>query len=128
MRGVSEYSESAASKSTGGNVRHLPDRGTSEPATDRVDRDWFVKLVKDLYPKDAGFALHVLTGFEERTCYRYASGETKPSGYFLRALLRTDHGWQVLAHAMDGVDLVWWRDVKRGRAYANAIDPIKFGE
>jgi hypothetical protein len=82
MRAVLEKSESAASKSTGQTVSTLPYRGTSEAIADHLANDWFVKLAKDLYPKDAGFALHLLTGFEERTCYRYASGETKAASIF----------------------------------------------
>jgi len=94
-------------------------RNVSDQLADRLvsddDEQWFSEIVRALLPKDAGFALHVATGFEERTCYRYAAGDRKPPAYFLRALLRTEQGWQWLAAVMDGSEVGWWRDLSAAR-------------
>lgn len=94
-------------------------------ATDQMvsdDEGWFPQACRSLVPNDGGLALHVLTGFEERTCYRYAAGDRKPPAYFLRALLRSEHGWQWLAVLMDGSDAQWWTDIQRARLRSAAID------
>src|SRR5690242_10439680 len=92
--------------------------------TDSDDERWFVALVKQLLSKDAGFVLHLQTGFEERTCYRYASGERKPSAYFVRTLLRSEQGWQWLSGIMEGSEPEWWRETKRARAINDAISRV----
>jgi hypothetical protein len=89
----------------------LPSDGKS--AAD--DGDWFAKAAQALLPHKAGTALHYATGFDERACQRYAAGSIKPPAYFLRALLRSDGGWQWLAALMDGADPQWWRDIQRAR-------------
>lgn len=87
-------------------------------ATDHLvseEENWFPQACRTLVPNDAGLTLHYVTGFEERTCYRYAAGDRKPPAYFLRALLRSEHGWQWLAVLMDGAEPQWWRDIQRAR-------------
>jgi hypothetical protein len=88
---------------------------------DSSDTRWFCSICRQLSPSDAGFVLHVLTGFELRSCYRYAANETKPPGYFIRALLRSDHGEQWLAALMDGSKASWWRDLQKARRIAQAL-------
>jgi hypothetical protein len=81
-----------------------------------------------LLPKDAGLALHYIAGtedFEERTCYRYASGARKPPAYFLRALLRSDQGSIFLAALMEGSTAPWWRDHLEAAGKAALLDRIK---
>lgn len=99
-------------------------RPNGQSVGDQTDSDekWFVALAKTLLPKDAGFALHLATGFEERTCYRYAAGDRKPPAYFLRELLRSDQGWQWLSGIMDGSDCEWWDDIKRAKRKSDAFD------
>src|SRR3990167_5186515 len=86
------------------------------------DDDWFVELVRSLYQHKAGTALHYLTGFEERTCQRYAAGHRKSPAYFFRALLRSEHGWQFLSGAMDGCKAHWLRDVQKAMRLKEAVD------
>jgi|SRR6185312_5718483 len=87
--------------------------------------EWFSNICAQLLPKDAGFALHITTGFEERTCYRYAAGNRKPPAYFLRALLRSDQGWTWLSAIMDGADAEWFRDLQRARRVAEVIASVE---
>lgn len=103
-----------------------PSRKAADQLADQTASDeWFADICRVLLPKDAGLALHVTTGFEERTCYRYAAGDRKPPAYFLRALLRTDQGWQWLAAIMDGSDAEWWRELQRARKIAEAIATVE---
>lgn len=89
------------------------------------DDRWFTDICDQLVPKDGGLALRIATGFEERTCYRYAAGDRKPPAYFLRALLRSDDGWTWLAAVMDGTKAQWWLDLQRARRIAEAIASIE---
>jgi hypothetical protein len=77
-----------------------------------------------LLPTKPGTALHYITGFDERSCQRYAAGTVKPPAYFLRTLLRTDQGKQWLAAVMDGCDQQWWRDHQRAERIVASEDNI----
>ena|SRR5690348_6274144 len=79
------------------------------------DDRWFPNVAKILLGKDAGYALHLITGFPERTCYYYASGERKPPAFFLCKLLRSDQGAPFFASIMDGSQAQWWRDLQQAR-------------
>lgn len=72
------------------------------------DENWFAVSCLSLYSAKAGTALHYATGFDERSCYRYAAGQVKPPAYFLRALLRGDHGEQWLNATMADCTSQWW--------------------
>lgn len=72
-------------------------------------------MAKAMFPKDAGLFLHCITGFEERTCYRYASGERKPPAFFLLALLRSEHGGPILSYLMQDCSAPWWRELQNAR-------------
>lgn len=98
---------------------------TADQSVSDDDEMWFAEICTQLVPKDAGLALRILTGFEERTCYRYAAGDRKPPGYFIRSLLRTDQGWTWLAAIMDGSDAGWWIELQRTRRIAEAIASVE---
>lgn len=100
------YSRKNASKFGGQNNGHM--------ASDENER-WFSDICRVLLPKDAGFSLHVATGIEERTCYRYAAGDRKPSAALIRQLLHSEQGWTWLAAFMDGSDATWWRELQTAR-------------
>ncbi len=93
----------------------LVSRNRTVQATDHLDSEWFPQICQALLPKDAGFALHVTTGLDERSCYRYAAGDRKPSADLVRALLRSDQGHVWLAAIMDGSDAPWWRELQAAR-------------
>lgn len=90
--------------------------------SDADDSDWFGSPARDLLGPKPGTALHYATGFPERDCQRYAAGHVRPPGYFVRALLRSDMGWQFLSILMDGSGAVWWAEVVRARRIVAAID------
>lgn len=116
MHGLSASGLAASRKST--------DQHADQMVSDADDR-WFVDVVQTLLPKDAGLALHLSTGFEERSCYRYASGDRKPPGYFIRSLLRTDDGWQWLSGFMEGSDAQWWLDLQLARDIVTLLEKRK---
>lgn len=98
---------------------------TGEGATNGYDKsvgrcvaeseDWFSDACRTLYDGKAGTALHFATGFDERSCQRYAAGTVKPPAYFLRSLLRGQQGWTWLNAAMEGSDAQWWRELRGAR-------------
>lgn len=98
----------------------------AEPAV-KSDGDWFSQTCRALLPHKAGTALHYTTGVDERLCQKYAAGSVKPPAYFLRALLRSDGGWQWLASLMEDSDSGWWRDLQRARRVVSQLDAIDMG-
>src|SRR5262245_44496571 len=79
---------------------------------------WFANICKGLFALKAGLQLHYITGFEERSCQRYAAGTTEPPGDFVRAFLRSEQGGTFLAAIMDGSEAAWWRDLQRAERIA----------
>ncbi len=90
-------------------------RNLADQNTDHLDSDWFSQICHGLLPKDAGFCLHMTTGIDERSCYRYAAGERKPTGYLIYQLLRSERGHVWLKAIMDGSDVQWWRELEAAR-------------
>jgi hypothetical protein len=87
------------------------------------DCDWFSRACRWLYPLKAGTALYLTTGLgDERACQRYAAGTVKPPAFFLRALLRSDHGSQWLEAVMAGSNAIWWRDYQEAVSLKAAVD------
>lgn len=85
--------------------------GKSAGKTTNLSDDWFSMTCKHLLPTKAGTALHYMTGFDERSCQRYAAGDVKPPAFFLLRLLHSPQGWTWLCAAMSGCEEKWWRDV-----------------
>jgi hypothetical protein len=111
--------------STAGNIATTTHgRSSGKSAVD--DADWFSAAARKLYAHKPGTILHLTTGLgDERLCQRYASGEVRPPAYFLRALLRGDHGQQWLSATMDGSRSEWWRDIDSARALCAQFQIIK---
>lgn len=91
--------------------------------SDADDQNWFSDASWKLYPTKPGTSLYLITQRSdteqfgtERLCQKYAAGDVRPSAYFLRRLLRSDHGEPWLAAAMDGCTASWWRDLENARA------------
>lgn len=86
---------------------------------------WFAEACKRLLPREKpAQALVCDTGFELRDCQRYAAGDVKPSGYFVRALLRSENGWTWLCVVMDAAQPRWWIELQRARQIADAMREI----
>lgn len=100
------------------------DRTDSEEAdTDQADsrcNQWFADVAQSLLKGvDCGFALSLLTGVNDRSCYRYAAGKRPPTGWLIRQLLRSDQGDIWLHGIMDGSNAIWWvRHQKAERIYS----------
>ena len=95
--------------------------------TDKPDSqcdDWFVRAARTLLPSNAGLVLHIITGLDERTCYRYASGDSKPSEHFLRKLFHSEQGEPFLRAFMDGCAARWWRDQQQLQRKASRWDRV----
>lgn len=121
MRAPSADGLNGANKSNGQMVSMSNDIPTNRPESVQADSSWFSDVCRQLVRKDAGLALHLLTGFEERTCYRYAANDRKPPGYFIRALLRSAQGEMWLAALMDGSDATWWKELQKARRIAEVM-------
>jgi hypothetical protein len=90
------------------------------------DEDWFSVSAQRLHPDSPGKVLHYTAELGDvRLCQRYASGETKPPAYFLRALLRSDHGKQWLNAVMDGSTAVWWTELVERKRCADAYEAAR---
>lgn len=116
MRSEISVTENVASKST-------------DTATDRNVSDdeecWFSNTSSALLGPGAGTTLHYITGFDERSCYRYANGSVRPPGYFIRALLRSEQGATWLNGIMDGCEARWWREHNSIAAKAALLDHLR---
>lgn len=93
------------------------DKAVAEKTADDISvGNWFSRLCEGLYPKGKACTdLHYTTGFDERSCQRYAAGKVVESMDFLRALLRSEQGATWLAGVMDGSDAQWWRELQAAR-------------
>lgn len=89
---------------------------------DSESSQWFVAAVRTIIGKDAGLHLHHITGYPERSCYRYASGERHPPSDFLRILFRSDHGLPFFLAFMHGSEARWWKDHQRALKLADAAE------
>ena len=90
--------------------------------------DWFGSIARGLLGKDAGFHLHLATGFPEGSCYKYVTTQEnrrQPPGYLIRQTLRTDGGYSWLAAYMDGSTAPWWLELQRATRIAEAISKVE---
>lgn len=83
---------------------------------------WFSRLARFLSPKKPGATLQYLTGEDERSCHRYASGSAEPKVHVLVRMLRSREGWAILEFVMRDCKEPWWVEVRRARAVAKAYD------
>lgn len=77
--------------------------------------NWLKTASSALLGKDAGLHLHYITGYPERSCYYYASGERAAPADFLRKLFRSPQGEPFLLAFMQDCDADWWREHERAR-------------
>lgn len=98
--------------------------------TDNESSDWFGQLARPLLAgSDAGFALHIITGFLPGTCARYvaksAASRRQPPGYFIRKLLQSEQGETWLNALMDGSNPRWWFEHQRAAADRTKLAAIR---
>jgi hypothetical protein len=80
----------------------------------------FGTIARAVLGKDAGLRLRLLTGYCERTCYRYASGEREPPFHFIFRLLASDAGQPFFVALMHDNNARWWRDYERAHRVGEA--------
>ena len=85
------------------------------------ENHWFKRACDTLLGKDAGFALHTITGFPERTCYYYASGDRKPPEFFLRTLFSKPEGEPFWKAFNEECAPPCWPEYQRALRVAEAI-------
>jgi hypothetical protein len=70
----------------------------------------FGDVARQVLGADAGKKLHRLTDYPERSCYRYASGESEPPFHFFRLLLNSERGEAFFDAFMEGNTAHWWSE------------------
>ena len=88
--------------------------------------DWFPAASRTILGKDAGLHLHYATGYPERSCYYYASGERAMPAHFLRKLIHSDHGEPFFHAFMEGSTAPWWIDMQRRLRNADKLDRMEW--
>ncbi len=105
-----------------------PAIGSDSESTVGSDSEWFFEASQQLLGKDAGYALSLLTGLPEGSCYKYVkrkpTDRRKPPGYLIRQLLRSPQGKSWLNAIMDGSDAEWFTRLQRAERIADAIKDI----
>jgi hypothetical protein len=98
-------------------------------ATDQTDSDginrWFADACDCLIEKNPGLYLELQTGFQERSCARYAAGTRAVHPDIPRALYRSDDGEQWLRATMAGCQAKWWQRVNLALKILDAIEKHK---
>ncbi len=98
--------------------------------SDSESSDWFGQLARPLLKgTDAGFALHLATGFRPGTCARYVAksepSRRQPPGFFVVTLLRGEQGRTWLTAFMDGYAPRWWREHQIAERKAALFDQAR---
>lgn len=120
MRALSRSGADPARKFADIVVSNRRRKAVKRHSTDRID-SWFVGIAKELVPSNAGLVLHSLTGVEARTCYRYAAGDSQPSGKFLVLLLASEQGRAWLSAMLADKPVKWWAHLQRAERVYNAL-------
>jgi hypothetical protein len=84
----------------------------------------FSNVCRSIVGKDAGQRLALLTGYPERTCYRYAAGHVPPAD-FLAKLFASDVGEDFFNWFMQGNQARWWQYRERHRRMGETIDNVR---
>lgn len=108
---------------------HLASDAETDCQTDSESSDWFGKLARPLLAgSDAGFALHLVTGFQTGTCARYVSkspqSRRQPPGWFIVSLLRSEQGETWESAFMGDAKPKWWIERESDRTKAKMYDCI----
>lgn len=104
------------------------DNSVGRPSVDdksvRDDESWFGETARSLLAPKPGLALHLLTAVDERSCHRYAAGDTTPREYLLRQLLRSKQGRSWLNAVMADSDAPWWCEMQRAERICAQVDKL----
>lgn len=100
-------------------------------ASESNPHEWFYRAACGLLGKDAGYALHKLTGYPESSCYAYVAENPakrrRAPEHFIRKICHLHEGFYLAF--MQGCDTPWWLSRERDRIdatiFRNAIDQVK---
>ena len=109
---------------------HAGDRFAVTATDTSVSDFWFPPIAQALLGKGSGEQLCALTGFDARTCWRYAPKEkttkpVQPPGFFIVALLRSEQGGVWLRAFMDEHKPRWWREFLTADAHLQKLEEIR---
>lgn len=82
--------------------------GIGKPETGNIHSALILRL-KAIFPRKTWASLAILTGTTERTAKHRVSGSREFTVEELRALLRSEHGFEFLSVLMADADCGWWR-------------------
>jgi hypothetical protein len=96
-------------------------------ASEKNPHEWFYAAARRLLGKDAGYALHLLTGYPASSCYAYVAKDSlkrrRPPEHFLRTLFHSNEGEQFHAAFMAGCP--WWRELQRDAALGRKVRELQ---
>lgn len=104
--------------------------GSDSEITAGLDSDWFGSFARPLLGKEPGVALHYIVGddFPISTCAKYVSkteaSRRQPFAYFLRALIRSDHGEPFFLALMAGCEAQWWVDFQEQQRIGAGVQKL----
>lgn len=92
--------------------------------------EWFYRAACALLGKDAGYALHKLTGYPESSCYAYVAENPakrrRPPEHLIRRICHIHEGFYLAF--MQDCEAPWWQTRERDRAdaaiFRNAIEQV----
>jgi hypothetical protein len=70
--------------------------------------------LRSVWPAHAAKHLSALSGASQSNSEKWLSGLSKPSADHLRALLRSERGYEFLSELVAGTDAPWWAAVQIG--------------
>lgn len=93
--------------------------------------EWFYRAACALLGKDAGYALHKLTGYPESSCYAYVAENPakrrRAPEHFIRKICHLHEGFYLAF--MEGCEAPWWQTRERDHVTAtifhSAIDQMR---
>lgn len=110
----------------GAAIKAPPDIGSEKSDTlagESNPHEWFYRAARSLLGTDAGYGLHILTGYPESSCYAYVARDPakrrRPPEHFIRKLCHVDEGFY-LAYMRD-CRAPWWLEREQDRSDAEDL-------
>lgn len=97
----------------------VPETGANPGSGTGDDNDWFVEVATGIYGKEAGYQLHLATGWPRTSCYAFVANDPdarrKIPTAFLHRVFNLPIGKPFYDAFMRGCTAQWWRDDERAR-------------
>lgn len=130
MRRESGESRGEANNLTPGSGKASADDGDdpSFALASENPHEWFFVAARRLLGKDAGYALHKLTGYPASSCYAYVARDPikrrRPPEHFIRTLIHHQEGGPFLRAFMRGCTAPHWLAIERAERIVAQLDAI----